>query len=80
MNKLESSSPKDALCQVEIDPVVLEKILNIFNIILLFCHYLPLKEGVALHLYKLKSRPPKGCFVPSFVEIGPVVLENKIKM
>ena len=56
----------------EINPVVPEKkILKfIFNIILLFRHYLPLEKGMALHLNKLES--------PSLVEIGPVVLEKKI--
>ena len=39
------------------------------------CNYLPLEKGGALHLPF-----PQGCFVPSLVEIGPVVLEKKMKM
>jgi hypothetical protein len=57
---------------VEIDPVVLEKILKyFFCIFLLFCYYLPLEKGAVLHLKKLES--------PSLVEIGPVVLEKILK-
>ena len=36
--------------------VVLEKkILNFVNVFSLFCNYLPLGKGGALHLYKLES-------------------------
>ena len=49
-------------------------------VFLLFRNYLPLEKGGA-HLNKLESPSPKdvlcqGCFVPSFVEHGPVVLEK----
>ena len=50
----------------------------VFDVFLLFRNYLPLEKGVVLHLYKLKSPFTQGCFVPSLVEIGPVVLEEKI--
>ena len=63
---------------VDIDPEVLEK--KIFFVILLFCHYLPLEKGMALYLNKLESPPSNDGLVPSVVEIGPVVLEKKIKM
>ena len=124
MNKLESSLPRDALCQVWLKLVQCfcrRRFLNIFNIILHF-YYIPLEKGVTFHLNKHKSplindalcqvllklaqyfwrrrffcyfiiiSPGKGrdssleqtiilftqgCFVPSLVEIGPVVLEKK---
>ena len=64
---------------VEIGPVVLEKkIFNIFKIILLFRHYLPLEKGVALHLYKLNPSTQK-CFVSSLVKIGAVVWRKRFK-
>ena len=47
------------LSLVEIDLVVLNKICKYFNIILLFCYYLPLEKGVALHLNKLESPSSK---------------------
>ena len=36
-----------------------ENFRNTSNIISLFCNYLPLEKGVALHLYKLESPSPK---------------------
>ena len=45
---------------VEIDPEVLEKkIFKVFDRILLFLLNLPLLKGVALHLNRLESPPPK---------------------
>ena len=64
---------------VEIIPVVMqEKILNV-DVFSLFRNYLSLGKGVALYLKKL-SVPftIKGCFLPSLVDIGSVVLEVKI--
>ena len=58
----------------EIGPAVLEKIL-------LFRYYFPLERDTALHFNKLESPSPKDAsFAPSLVKIGPVVLENKMKM
>ena len=55
LNKLESPSPKDALCQVWLKLVHLEKkILKFINVISLFC-YLPLEKGVPLYLNKLET-------------------------
>ena len=46
---------------VEIGPLVLEeKILNFVNVFSLFRKYLPLKNGVALHLNKNESPSPKN--------------------
>ena len=44
------------LSLVEIDSVVLEKILNFLNVfsLLVFYYYLPLDKGVALYLSNLK--------------------------
>ena len=66
---------------IEIGQVVLEKkIFKFRQWFSLFRDYLPLENGGALHLNKLESPSPKlGCFVPSLVEIGPVVLEKNIK-
>ena len=68
---------------VEIITVVLEKrFLKVVTLFLLFPNYLPF--GKALHLNKLKSQNcisfTQGCFVKSLIEIGPVVLEKKMKM
>ena len=63
---------------VDMNSVVLEKkdSFNFVSIFSLFCYYLPLERGGALHLDKLESQ---GCFVPSLVEIDLVVLEKKLK-
>ena len=53
-----------------------EFFLNFVNIFLLFHNYLPLEMGVALYLNNIESL----FFWPSLVEIGPVVLEKKMKM
>ena len=66
---------------VEIGPVVLEK--KFFQITSIYfcylCYYLPLEKGRALHLNKLESPLTKDAFLPSLVEIGPVVLEKIFK-
>ena len=46
----------------------------------LFQNYLPLQKGGALHLNKFWIPLTQRCFLSSLVEIGPVVLEKKIKM
>ena len=70
------------LSLVEIGPVVLEKriFLNFVNAFLLFRNNLPLEKGGALNLKKTWIPFTKGCFVPSLVEIDPVVMEKKMKM
>ena len=78
LNKLKSPSSKDALCQVWLKLVQwfwIRRFLNIFNIILHFRCYLPLEKGVALRLSSTQ-----GYLVQSLVEIGPVVMEKKLKM
>ena len=55
--------PKNALYQVwlKLAKWFWRRFLNIFNIILLLCYYLPLEKGVALHLNKLKLYPRTLC-------------------
>ena len=81
LNKLESSSPTDALCQVWMKSAQRFwrwRFFNFVNLFSLFCNYLPLGKGVALHLNKLESPFSHECSVPSLDEIGPAVLEKKI--
>ena len=62
LNKLESPSTKDVLCQ---DWLKLaqwfwrRRFLNFVNVFLLFPIYIPLEKAVALHLNKLESPSPK---------------------
>ena len=61
LNKLESSSPKDALCQ---DWLKFAKrfwrrrFLNVYALFTISIHF-PLQKSVALHLKTLASSPPK---------------------
>ena len=55
---------------VEIGPLVRGK--KVLNFIMNFHYYLTFQNGVALHL-----NFSQGCFVPSLVQIGPVVLEKE---
>ena len=83
LNKLESSSPKNALCHIWLKLALwfLRRwFFKFVNIFLLFPYYLPLEKGVALHLNNAWIPITQGCFVPSLFEIGPVVLERKMKM
>ena len=71
MNKLESPSSKDALCQVwlKLDQWFWRRrFLNFVNVFSPFRNH-PLEKG--------RGSSFKGCFVPSLVEIGPAVLEKK---
>ena len=79
--KFESTLPKDVLCQVWLKMAKWfwrRTILNFVNVFWLLRNYLPLEKGGALYWNKLESPSHKGCFVPSLVEIGSVVLEKKI--
>ena len=67
-NKCGSPSTKDELCQVKLKLVqwfLIRRFLNFVNVILLFCNYLPLVKGWALHLNKLDSPSPNDalCWV-----------------
>ena len=70
--KLESLSPKDALCQVVLILVREKKIFKFVNIFSFF------RKGVTLHLDKLEFPPPKDALC--LVEIGLVVLKKKMTM
>ena len=72
MSKLESPQPKNALCQVWLKLALWfwRRFLNIFNIILHFCYYLPLDKGVSLHLHNLKSPPPKDALCQVWLKLA----------
>ena len=55
LNKVESTLPKDALCQVwmKLAELFWRIVFKYFQIKLHFRHYLHLEKGVALHLIKL---------------------------
>ena len=60
--KLEFPSPKDVLCQVWLKLAHCSwrrRYFNFVNVFLLFCYYLPLEKGGALHLNKLELPLPK---------------------
>ena len=81
LNKLDSPSPKDALCQVWLKLAQWfwkRRFLNKLKAFSLFRNYLPLEMGMALHLNKFESPSPTRML--SLVEIGPVALEEKMKM
>ena len=61
-NKLESPSPKDALCQVCLKLAqwfLRRRFLKFVNVFLQFLYYLPLEKGGALHMNKFESPSPK---------------------
>ena len=81
LNKFESPLPKNDLCQnlVEICPVVLKKkIFNNFQYNFTFSLLSPLGKGRGPSFEQIWIPFIQGCFVPSLVEIGPVVLEKRI--
>ena len=47
-----------------------EEFLNILNIILLFCLYLPLERGVALHSNKFESPPLKQALYQVWLKLA----------
>ena len=61
LNKLESPSSKDALCQIWLKlayPFRTNRFFNFDNVFLLFCNFFPLKMGI-LYFNILKSPFPK---------------------
>ena len=80
MNKLESPSPKDALCQVWLKLAQWfwrRRLLIFINVFSLFRNYLPLEKGGALLLKKLESPSPKDALCQDLLKFGSVVLEKK---
>ena len=75
LNKLESPSSKDALCQF--GWFWRRGFFNFVNVFSLFRNYLPLEKGVSLHLKKIESLSPTGakptlgpnCMIP-FIKKG----------
>ena len=60
LNKLESPSPNDALCQIwlKLAQWFWKRLFNSVNVLSLFCNYLPLEKGGTLLLYKLNPLHP----------------------
>ena len=88
LNKLESYSPEDDLCQIclKLIPWFLRRrFLNFVNVFLLFRNYLPLEKGWGLHLNKLESPSAKDSLcqiwlklVQSFCSLDNVVVSDFI--
>ena len=57
-----------------------ERFLNFVIVFLLFRNYLPIGIGCGPSYVQISIPTTPGHLVPSLVEIGPVVLEKKIKM
>ena len=53
---------------IQIGLVVLEKKIFV-DVFLLFCNYLPLEKGVAIHLYKLESHSPKDALCQVWLKL-----------
>ena len=65
LNKLESPSPKDAVCQVWLKLAQWfwrRRFFNFVNVFSPFRNYLPFEMGVALYLNKIDSPSPKDAF------------------
>ena len=73
LNKLESPSPKNALCWVWIKLALCfwrRRFLKVGNLILSFPNYLPFGKGVALHLNKLESPSPKDALCQDWLKLA----------
>ena len=78
LKKVKSPSPNNALWKVWLK-VAHDQLfwrIRYSYVFLLFRNYISLEKGVTLYLNNLRSPFTEGCFVPSLVEIGQVVLEN----
>ena len=81
LNKIESPSLKDALCNVWL---ILAKwfrrrrFLNFFNVFSLFRNYLPLEKGGALHLNKFESLSPKDALCQVWLKLAQWFWRRKI--
>ena len=65
LNKLESPSPEDALCQVWLKLAQwfwIRRCLNFVNELSLFRNYFPFEKGAALHLNELEFPSPKDAW------------------
>ena len=81
LNKLDSPSPKDALCQVWFEMAKWfwrRRFLNFVNVFLLFCNYLPLEKGGALHFNKHENPLPKEALCQVWLKWAQLDLEKMI--
>ena len=72
MNKLESPSPKDALCHVWLKLALWfwrRRFFNFINVFSLFLNYLRLEKGGALHLKNLESPSPKDALCQVWLKL-----------
>ena len=71
LNRLESLSPKDALCKVSLKLVLEKKIFKFFvNVFSLFGDYFPLEKGKVLYLNRLESSSPKNALCQVWLEFA----------
>ena len=73
LNKLESPSLKDALCQVWLKLAHWfwrRRFLNFVNVFLLFRYYLPLEKGGALHLNKGEFLSPNDALCQVWLKLA----------
>ena len=78
----EFPSLKDALCQIWLKLAQwfwIRRSLTFVNVFLLFHNYLSFSKGACGLSFEQTIIPfTQGCFVPSLIEIGPMILEKKI--
>ena len=70
LNKIESPSPKDALCQIRLKLAQRFWRGNFVNVFLLLRNYLPLEKGGALHLNKLESPSTKDALCQVWLKLA----------
>ena len=84
---LEFPSPKDALCQVWLklaqwfsgSGLCRRRLLNFVDVFSLFRNYLLLKRDVGPSFEQTYIPFTQECYVPSLIEIHPVVLKKNFK-
>ena len=73
LNKLESPSPRDTLCQVWLKLAqwfLRRRFLKVVNLFLLIPNYLPFGKGVALRLNKLEFPSPKDTLCQVWLKLA----------
>ena len=75
LKKLESSSPRDTLCQVWLkldhsSRFWRRRFLNFINVFPIFCNYLSWEKGGALYLNKLESPSPKNALCQVWLKLA----------
>ena len=72
LNKHESPSPKDAMCQIWLNLTQRfwrRRFLNFVNVFSLFRNYLPLEKSMALHLNKFESPSPNDALCQVWLKL-----------